>query len=285
MYSAIKLIHTSGSIRKAAAELANSPSALNRAVQAFEAELGFPVFERIPGGVRLSTAGELLIDVVDRHLTEFKELQRQLGSLRDGDIGELRISMGADIAAGIPLASVGEIERAFPGLSVEIVHDDTIESLKQRKVHLALLTNPATDQGVDVAYAHTCPVSCWTGSADPIRPKGLWELENIRVLLPSDGTGSRNAISHTLRRNRLVLHARSSLPAGQIERHLLRSGGIAVFPETVFGAGDVGGAVRRLPFDFGTVQLCILHLSNVPLTRPANAFLNVFQRQVEHTLD
>ncbi|BDW84461.1 helix-turn-helix domain-containing protein [Roseicyclus marinus] len=75
IYRAIRLIQRTGSIRKAAENLAISPSALNRSVQSFEEELGLPVFDRVPGGVRLTMAGELLLNLLDRHLVAFDDLR------------------------------------------------------------------------------------------------------------------------------------------------------------------------------------------------------------------
>ncbi|MBL0932855.1 MAG: LysR family transcriptional regulator, partial [Alphaproteobacteria bacterium] len=51
----------SGSIRKASARLNVASSAINRQLLALEAELGAPLFERLPRGLRLTAAGEMLI--------------------------------------------------------------------------------------------------------------------------------------------------------------------------------------------------------------------------------
>lgn len=285
MYRAIKLIHRSGSIRKAATDLSISPSALNRSIQAFEEELSFPVFERIPSGVRLSEAGELLFDVIDRHLTEFDELQRQLGTMRDGEFGELRISVGADIAGGLILSCIAELENSLPGVSVDVTYDNSVASLHRRHVHLALLTNPATDDQTEVMSAHPCPLVGWQGSTRRTRPSALWELADLRVLLPIDETGSSAAISHILRRNRVSLGARSSLSAAHIQDYLQWTDGVAIFPEIVFAGRGARAAIHRLSIDFGHVHVCALRLGSVPLTRPAQAFLAILERRLEQSSD
>ncbi|MEM7721824.1 MAG: LysR family transcriptional regulator [Pseudomonadota bacterium] len=281
VYRAIKLIHRTGSIRRAAADLSISPSALNRSIQAFEDELSFPVFERVPGGVRLSEAGELLFDVIDRHLTEFENLQRQLGNLRDGDIGELRISLGTDIAAGLVLSCIAELEATFPGVSVELTHDNSAGSLRQRHVHLAVLTNPDTDDMIEVVHAHRCRLVGWQhGKASPAL-SGLWDLADIRVLLPMEATGSRTAISHLLRRRRVSLGPTSSLSAAQVGDALRGSPSVAIFPEIIFGNSTMSRDLHVLPLAFGHVQVCALRMTRAPLTRPAQAFLGILQRRLD----
>src|SRR5215472_8186671 len=75
-----------GSIRRAAARMNASPSAVNRQILNLETELGVALFERLPNGMRLTAAGEaILVEIrrwrqaqsrVQRHLQELKGLQR-----------------------------------------------------------------------------------------------------------------------------------------------------------------------------------------------------------------
>lgn len=55
-----------GSIRKAAEQLFIASSALNRRILELEAELGTPLFERLPRGVKLTAAGEIFFHYVRR---------------------------------------------------------------------------------------------------------------------------------------------------------------------------------------------------------------------------
>src|ERR1700742_413309 len=57
-----------GSIRKAAEALHVVSSALNRRILDLEAELGSPLFERLPRGVRPTAAGELFFNYVPRSM-------------------------------------------------------------------------------------------------------------------------------------------------------------------------------------------------------------------------
>ena len=57
----IDVVAREGSIRKAADKLAITSTALNRRILQIEDEIGQPLFERLPGGVRLNTAGEIFV--------------------------------------------------------------------------------------------------------------------------------------------------------------------------------------------------------------------------------
>lgn len=283
LYRAISAIHRTGSIRSAAADLAISPSALNRSIQAFEEELSFTVFDRMPGGVRLSEAGQLLLDVIDRHLIEFGELQAQLGTLRDGEGGTLRISLGSDIDAGVVPDCVAELEGRFRNLAVEIVQDDTVESLLARRVHLALLTNPVTLDATEVLYAHSCALAIWQHpeeAAEPA-PDGLWAVSDRGICLPPEGTGARIAIEHLLRKTRTELRRVTTTTAARATEALRRPGALALLPEIAVATGASDSALRRLPIPAGQVQLCALRLARLPMIRPAQVFLTTLQKRLE----
>ena len=55
-----------GSIRRASERLHISPSAIDRHILLMEENLGVQLFERLPQGLRLTAAGEVLVTHVQR---------------------------------------------------------------------------------------------------------------------------------------------------------------------------------------------------------------------------
>jgi DNA-binding transcriptional LysR family regulator len=295
IYHAIRMIRRHGSIRKAADLLSVSPSALNRSIQGFEESLGVRIFDRVPAGVRLTSAGELLVDVVERHLVEFEDLQRQLGFLRDGHMGQLRIGIGADIAAGLPLFAIRDLEEEMPGVSADIVTGDIVNLLLRRELDLAILTNPETDRAVEVLASQSVPLVAlatpgWASrvgidaAANGGARVGLWDMVRTRIVVPPEGTGSRAVISHALRRHALEEGATTSVAASQLPLAMATGARSCIFPATVFaGADDIDTAAGLVPLavDVGTVQVSVLRHGGIPLTRPGQILL----RQVERRLN
>lgn len=80
-YRYVDEVAKAGSIRGAAESLNITPSALNRRILALEDELGVPIFERLPRGVRLSTAGELLIHHIRGQISDMERVQSQIADL------------------------------------------------------------------------------------------------------------------------------------------------------------------------------------------------------------
>lgn len=71
-----------GSIRKASDELHIAASAIDRQVLQGEKILGTQLFERLPSGLRLTTAGELLLTSCRRWSRDLNALQTQLDNLK-----------------------------------------------------------------------------------------------------------------------------------------------------------------------------------------------------------
>ncbi len=81
----LNAVAKAGSIRGAAAKQNISPSALNRQILNLEEEYGAQLFERLPRGVRLTAAGEVLVADVRRWLQDQEKSRRHLAELK-GDI-------------------------------------------------------------------------------------------------------------------------------------------------------------------------------------------------------
>lgn len=77
----IDVVARTGSIRAAAGSLAITSTALNRRILAMEAELGVAIFERLPQGVRLSSAGELLVHHMRNQLSDMDQVKSQIADL------------------------------------------------------------------------------------------------------------------------------------------------------------------------------------------------------------
>lgn len=78
-----------GSVRRAAAKLNVAASALNRQILKLEDELGTKLFDRLPAGMRLTAAGELLLQHVVTTLHDFDHLRARIDDLRAARSGHV----------------------------------------------------------------------------------------------------------------------------------------------------------------------------------------------------
>lgn len=103
-----------GSIRKAAARLHISASAINRQILALEDELGTPLFQRLPRKMVLTAAGEVLIHHVRQSFKELEWAQVKIEELKGLRRGEVTIAMMSGLAANLIPRMASEFRRANP---------------------------------------------------------------------------------------------------------------------------------------------------------------------------
>jgi DNA-binding transcriptional LysR family regulator len=109
-----------GSIRRAAEELNVSASAIDRQILNVEADLGMPLFERLPTGLRLTAAGEVLMAAGGRWQKNLADVRAQIEDLRGLKRGHVEIAVIDALAKGHLPGVIHAIQARYPGITVGI---------------------------------------------------------------------------------------------------------------------------------------------------------------------
>lgn len=109
-----------GSIRKASARLNVASSAINRRIIELEEELGTPVFERLPRGLRLTAAGEVLIQHVRETLREHDRALGRINGLKGLVRGEVTIATMNGLASNILGDALIEFRDLHPRVKLNV---------------------------------------------------------------------------------------------------------------------------------------------------------------------
>jgi DNA-binding transcriptional LysR family regulator len=208
---------------RAAERLHVAQPALSRQIQDLEREIGFPLFERLPRGVRLSAAGGLFLEDARRILAEVQEAVRRAGQVARGLAGTLRIGFVESISwhgivpesfrrfrqkqadaelIPIPMLSLAQVEAVRMGrLDVGFIVSMTAlsEDLEQRRVsvHKVVLAapkgHPVTKQKrLRLRDLRDVPFVCFPRRANPSAYDRLMEacyrggLKSPRIVQEAD---------------------------------------------------------------------------------------------------
>jgi DNA-binding transcriptional LysR family regulator len=134
-----------GSIRKAAELLNLTPSAMNRRIQDLEAEVGTPLFERRPRGVKLTTAGEMFVRYARSQIAEADRMKSQVEDLRGLRRGPVLIACSQALAHDFLASRVAEFGKRHPKVVFDLKvmdHDRALAALAAYDVDLALVHRP-----------------------------------------------------------------------------------------------------------------------------------------------
>lgn len=110
-----------GSFSRAAEALHLTQPALSRSIQALEASVGAPVFERIRGAIEPTELGRLLLRHARLLDAGAHDLDRDIALTKGLEIGELRIGVGPFGGSALIGPVVGRLSRLHPRLKVKLV--------------------------------------------------------------------------------------------------------------------------------------------------------------------
>src|SRR6266403_5115235 len=137
-----------GSFSRAAAKVRVAQPSLSQQIRKLEAEVGQPLFDRLPRSVVLTEAGRCLIDYARQILASIGDARRCVDELKDGVSGRLEVGAIPTSAPYIRPELVVTFQEHYPDVTLEIVEDVT-EGIA-RRIEVGEL---------DVALASTCQKS------------------------------------------------------------------------------------------------------------------------------
>ena len=150
----------SGSMGKAAAELAISQPSVSKAIAEVEHAIGLRLLDRGPSGIQPTIYGHALLKCGVAVFDELQQGVKQLEFLIDPAAGELRIGCTETMAAGFATAVLHRLSRQYPRVVFQLVPGDrdTLLSreLRQRTIELAVAPtmglSPEGDTKIEILF-------------------------------------------------------------------------------------------------------------------------------------
>jgi len=142
-----------GSIRKAAEELNVSASAIDRQILRVEQELGVPLFERLPTGLRLTAAGEIMMAAGGRWQKNMVDVKAQIEDLRGLKRGHVEIAVIDALAKGYIPRIIQSIQTHYPGISIglKVLENDAVRlAIMQGQVDFGVFFEPQSYRDLSV---------------------------------------------------------------------------------------------------------------------------------------
>jgi DNA-binding transcriptional LysR family regulator len=144
----------SGSMGKAAADLAISQPAVSKAIADVEHAVGLRLLDRGPQGINPTLYGQALLQCGVAVFDELRQGVKQLEFLTDPTAGELRVGCNETLAAGFVSAVLDRLSRQYPRATFHLVPADRAtllnRELRQRTVELAVTNTLGLDTEKDI---------------------------------------------------------------------------------------------------------------------------------------
>lgn len=221
LYVYLDAVARAGSIRKAAATLHVASTALNRKILEAEEDLGTPLFERLPRGVRLTAAGEVMLSFVRRSLSELEAATSNIEQLQGLMRGVVRLGCAESVGTDIVPRIVAGWQAKHPGVQFHIQVGGTqslMASLLEDEVELVVAHDPPPGQQVKVLADMPQPLHVMMRPDHALASRKtlrLADCEAYPVALGDASFGSRRLLDAHVARSRIRL--RTVAESGSVE--------------------------------------------------------------------
>lgn len=148
----LRAIAETGSFTGAGEKLHVSQSAISRQIKLLEDELNEPLFSRSGRRVRITPAGEALLQLSHRVFADVNETRRLIGERQRVLSGTLRLAAGMTVCLYVYPLVIKDFRRHHPKVEIKLVTGPTprlVRRLKTGAIDLALLTLPLDEPDLE----------------------------------------------------------------------------------------------------------------------------------------
>ena len=259
-----------GGVSRGAERLCVSQPAVSKQVRELEAALGLKLFDRLPRGVRLTQAGEVLAGHARRLFAVEADAERAIAELKGLSRGSLRV--GASLTIGVYLLPeiLGAYRKLHPGidLELEIANTQVIQQkLRENALDVALTEgfvetsepkNELDDLEAEIFHRDELVAVVPPGHrllSEEVVTAAQFCAEPF--LMRETGSGTREVVERALAQVKVVVHPTMSLGSTEAIKRAVTAGlGVAI--------------ISRLALctELATGLLQVVALSNLRIERP-----------------
>lgn len=238
-----------GRLASAAAQLQISHPTLSRRLRLIEHRLGAQIVERLPGGLRLTAAGEEMRELALRMREEIAALERRIGGRDRAPDGAVRLTAPDAVAEYLLPTMLAELCQQAPGLNVELLVSNQPLSLAQREADLALRVTASPGENLKGRRVGTVAMALY--GAESLRlpddPLAQHELPWVGFDAGLACSGLGRWLAARVRETEIRLRANTLLGAAQAVRAGIGCGLLPCFVGgSIPGLRQLGAPVEEL---------------------------------------
>ena len=177
----IDVVAREKSIRKASEKLNITSTALNRRILALEEEVGTPLFERLPSGVRLNTAGELFIQHIRSQMTDLSRVLSQISDLSGVRRGHVIVSGGPEILSSFLPGQIAKYRQDFQAVQFDVLRqtpEQSLTALMNFETDMAFIFDSVLPSDLDIVASVSQPLFALVHKGHPLAEQQILKLQD-----------------------------------------------------------------------------------------------------------
>jgi DNA-binding transcriptional LysR family regulator len=273
-----------GSMRAAADLLGIAPSSISRQIGQLERDLKIDLVEKGSHRIRLTEAGQLLIDFHETRAAEHRALLERLSELRNTSTDTVRIASGEGLLTPAMMASLAGVARQHPRAAFDVTIAPSTEVQRLVLVGAAdigIVFETPDDVRLRIRTSISQPIQLILRPDAPLAGKALLSLAEVaqeRLLMPGAAHRLSEIVHSVLRDHSLV--AGTVVVANALGPIIdgVRAGlGVALMPAILADREIEEGSLVARPIacaDFQTTRLHIVSRIGRPLSPSALSLIS-----------
>ncbi len=288
--TAFAAVAESGGFTKGAEKLLVSQPAVSLQVAELESSLGVKLFDRLPRGIRLTTAGELLLGYAQRISRLHRDAEQSVRDLLGLQSGRLTIGASLTIGSYLMPKVICEFYRAHPAIeiSMEIANTHEIQiRLAEGKLDLGFTEGLIESDRLESAVFATDELVAVAPPKHPLVGKRRVTAKHVcaePLILREPGSGTRAVVERALRSRGLSVRPTLSLGSAEAVKSAVLSGiGLAIMSRLAVARELAEGSLVMIPMTDLQIRrdLHRLWLRGSEPSPAAGKFVSLMQRDTE----
>jgi len=177
----IDVVAREKSIRKASEKLNITSTALNRRILALEEEVGTPLFERLPSGVRLNTAGELFIQHIRSQMTDLSRVLSQISDLSGVRRGHVIVGGGPEVLSSFLPGQIAKYRQDFHAVQFDVLRqtpEQSLTALMNFETDMAFIFDSVLPSDLDIVASVSQPLFALIHKDHPLAEQQILKLQD-----------------------------------------------------------------------------------------------------------
>ncbi|WP_323766892.1 LysR family transcriptional regulator [Marinovum sp.] len=243
-----------GSVRKASEILNIAPSAVNRQILEFERALGMPLFDRLPRGMKLTSAGEVVVSHIRRMDSELNMMDARLRDLKGLQAGTVRLVAASGLMSSFIASTAARFCEAHPMVDLKIdtlSSEEIVQAVGAGDADLGLSFDLPRDPALTTLASMHQPLGVVVRPNHVLARRPALRLNDCvgeRLILPPRGSGIRVLLDVAFAETRIDPNVVVVSNSVELRKAFVREGtGITILAAVDLVADVTDGALRHVP--------------------------------------